>query len=1196
MAEFTIHTIGNGEFLAEIFNTVAMITGTNSFSRAAGIGLLFGVLVVSFQSVIQGAKQFNIHIALVCFLMFSMFFGAPATVKIEDPLSGRVIPVDNVPIGVAAAGGIISSIGYGITELFETGYTLIDASTTKQPYNDALKKLNAVRNLGEDTRVFERIDAFIGGKNDFKKTLYNHVRECTLTRVDLGDLKVNEIYTMKAKDVLEFNSSLYYTEIHTAAGPMTVPCSNASVFISNVLTNGIESPQLDQHLRALLGVPAFNLDSGLQNIHQAMQLLGKSSTSAQDYVATSIIEPIYHQAAQGKYADMMDISSAMMVNQAIQQRNTQWAAQQSVFMSVAHPLMTFFEGFVYAITPMMGIIMCMGMLGIQLVGKYFTMLLWIQLWAPVLSVTNLYIHMAASGRLSQFVPHELDSFYALKSTTEIMQNYIATGGMLAAATPVISLFIITGSTYAFASLAGRLGGSEFIKPTTTTPNTVDNGPLMQTDAQRTNNAMTGTMMNGAAGLLGSINASSAMSSMVSSTQQQSRQATQQFQEQFSNAWNNAKNSSNSFAKMESLGSQLSTMNNETASHISSAAKDIQKRFGLSDRQTNALAGTWAAGVAAKADAGDVLSAISNFIPIGRLANIAGKAQAKVPALLGSTGLPNVPNFDQADNIKTGLELQGSAKASDTQNQTKDSAYTLADAFTKGYQYTSNQSANMANGIAYTAGTNKNSAWTENWGFTEGSQLMKSASDVKTSTDSYTDAKQLATQVGSGVSFQGKDLLGSFQNSPQSMEQMNAAFKAHSTASMREEANTLTNKFMHSYGIQEPQAKALAQAHSLLNARNYEGKDPTDGAEAAMRAISTATGFNLNTNSGNETGPVSPFANSAIAGNGHGDVQGKVENGMSHVDRAEVKSQTAPAANVASTPVSLPSKVETAAGEQIVKTAFNDNKDQLNRDASTGYRQFSNERESELLETIARKPAEVNTAAGLFGAVDQTAGYLSNAAEGFIKPVQDLIENPKAALSSVTSNAMEAGYRAIEKMNPVAQAKNVASAAMEFVSNGFGSNGSGPTQPPQDLQQMSLNNQIGFWAVASQTAAELGVTDQFMAQNRDNIRETMTRQGLDQNLTPGQAAVFASGFVIGGGRDTDNKNEAALEMYRQELAANDPHSLILNGKAHLSKEAQNEFDTIVPHLQAASGAGKYASTYLNEIKALNNHREGLDVKN
>ncbi|SPZ00356.1 sex pilus assembly protein TrhG [Pseudomonas luteola] len=154
-----------------------------------------------------------------------------------------------------------------------------------------------------------------------------------------------------------------------------------------------------------------------------------------------------------------DFSSAAMVSQAIQQRNTQWASEQTMFLSTVRPMLALIEGFVYAVTPLMGFLIVMGAFGIKLVGKYIQMLIWIQLWMPVLAIINLYLYMAASAELAadagatSGVAVALDSFYGLYRSDEILANWLATGGMLAAATPVLTLMLVTGSTYAWASLA-----------------------------------------------------------------------------------------------------------------------------------------------------------------------------------------------------------------------------------------------------------------------------------------------------------------------------------------------------------------------------------------------------------------------------------------------------------------------------------------------------------------------------------------------------------------------------------------------------------------------------------------------------------------------------------------------------------------------------------------------------------------------
>ncbi|ENI5780677.1 conjugal transfer protein TraG N-terminal domain-containing protein, partial [Salmonella enterica] len=187
----------------------------------------------------------------------------------------------------------------------------------------------------------------------------------------------------------------------------------------------------------------------LTKLTDSLQAMGATTTSSIDYLKAAVLEPLYYEAAAGRYQDLQDYGSALMVNQAIQQRNTQWAAEQSMFMTVVRPMLTFFEGFIYAITPIIAFIIVMGSFGLQLAGKYVQTILWIQLWMPVLSIINLFVHTAASNEMSSLSAGGLNSMYALSSTGDVLQHWIATGGMLAAATPVISLFIVTGSTYAF---------------------------------------------------------------------------------------------------------------------------------------------------------------------------------------------------------------------------------------------------------------------------------------------------------------------------------------------------------------------------------------------------------------------------------------------------------------------------------------------------------------------------------------------------------------------------------------------------------------------------------------------------------------------------------------------------------------------------------------------------------------------------
>jgi len=54
---FTLYSIGDSAFLAQILHAVAMLTGTGDFKQLVGCGVLLGVLAVMCQSLLQGARS-----------------------------------------------------------------------------------------------------------------------------------------------------------------------------------------------------------------------------------------------------------------------------------------------------------------------------------------------------------------------------------------------------------------------------------------------------------------------------------------------------------------------------------------------------------------------------------------------------------------------------------------------------------------------------------------------------------------------------------------------------------------------------------------------------------------------------------------------------------------------------------------------------------------------------------------------------------------------------------------------------------------------------------------------------------------------------------------------------------------------------------------------------------------------------------
>lgn len=109
---WTIYSIGDSAYLAEVMNAAAMITGDGSFISAARVALLSAVVIAVMAELLKGASNLGFTQIFGSWLVFTLMFSAGAKVVITDSYDGSARTVSHVPLGIAAAGGIISGIGY----------------------------------------------------------------------------------------------------------------------------------------------------------------------------------------------------------------------------------------------------------------------------------------------------------------------------------------------------------------------------------------------------------------------------------------------------------------------------------------------------------------------------------------------------------------------------------------------------------------------------------------------------------------------------------------------------------------------------------------------------------------------------------------------------------------------------------------------------------------------------------------------------------------------------------------------------------------------------------------------------------------------------------------------------------------------------------------------------------------------------
>ena len=1217
MGAFSIYSIGDSAFLEQILIAVSMITGTGDFEKMVSIGLLLGVLMVCIQSVFQGAKQINIQQVLVGWILYACFFGPTTTVTIEDAYTGQVRVVANVPIGVGFAGGVISNVGYTITNLFETGYGVIVPNVTESHFSETLKLLNDVRRRAYDTGVFTALNSANGGGYvDVRRSWNNYIRECTLTKVDLNLMSLDELMNRSTDSALRFNSQLYGTRLYLSTSDpdgADYTCTDGWVAISSATAN-LSSPVVVDALNSLLGIDTSTGDNALTKLTDSLQAMGATTTSSIDYLKAAVLEPLYYEAAAGRYQDLQDYGSALMVNQAIQQRNTQWAAEQSMFMTVVRPMLTFFEGFIYAITPIIAFIIVMGSFGLQLAGKYVQTILWIQLWMPVLSIINLFVHTAASNEMSSLSASGLNSMYALSSTGDVLQHWIATGGMLAAATPVISLFIVTGSTYAFTSLASRISGSDHVDEKMQTPDLLKQGPVMQSQPAYNHNQFSGAMANGAESMISTFSLGSTLASGVSSAQALQSQKSEAFQSTLGRGFSDGVSQDQSYSRLSNVGRNVSSQNTAQSQLISQQAKNFSDQFQVDDSHSDAVKGAFAMQAVGTLDVDQAAAMLMPMVGTARAAAKAGLSEipgkmadlrANAKNALGvkssSTALATVGESGGGQGSDNDLiDIKARASGSTESSASDTSSWSASDVsqFMKGVSYSQTDSQALTNQLAQGFSRSGSESFKQTWGDNLSQNLSKSASELVSASDTFTTMSQLQNQMGSMTNTDFKTLGGAVAQTPAAMNQLNDYFRNAAPQSVKDEASSLQQRYQ-SYGMSPQVAQAAARMTAMTNSKNYEQGKELGGYQAALQAINTASGRNGAFNG-------DAYGNNGIGGpNVQGlpeQVQGAVGSGPNLQPGFRENVAGMSGINPASEAGQLPTNSPLVQSEHASGTSA------LNSQAQQTERNVSAPELKKAQDNLMNSLPEMSKSASTWGAWDNSSDWLGRRAE---QAGGALIAGSQAG-AEVFSKAMDQ----MRTMTPEQRDQFIAATQRgdQAVKDEFGWAGdalvgmaklgrnvmgaaasgydtakewlTGKSDLSEAAKGMSIEERGAFYAAALASVSEAGggAAQQFMNQYGDEFKETM--QSIAQSrygLTPAQSAVYAESF------DTNEGNmNQAVQNLKMEYAERNPDGtpMMQEGQPVLSQQNEEFTDKLVNVLQNSTGAGDRSGSYLTAVRGYN----------
>ncbi|WP_202109239.1 conjugal transfer protein TraG N-terminal domain-containing protein [Succinivibrio dextrinosolvens] len=580
----TIYSVGDVWYLGKVLDAIAMLTGADGGLRqASAIAALLGVIIICFQSVIKN-QGINIQHMVVCYIIYMMCFGFTTNVAIESVYSDKqVIQKDNVPYGPAVMGYVVSQIGYKLTKKMEQAYQEIDdnqkmTNPTSGGYLNALYLIQNLGRISEDGTVGRAINAV---DKDFQPNFLRYTSECTTKGMyfgtNKGGMDWGKLQSSGIWDAIKFTSNVFTTEFREHGNAQVYTCTEAHEKLKAEWDNAINSLQSGaagdeaKNIGIRLGQcstkgECSNTSDFLTSADASgIRAIFNGQTHAQDFVLAGYADNLIKHGLANGYAYLGDVNATAMMQQAINQRNVQWSAEQNMFLNSVRPMMAFVEGFFYAIAPFASIILMLGMMGLNIFFKYLILLVWVQLWLPVMSIANMFISVKANAFLSN-LPLPTDgttstiSLYVYETAIKGVQDYIAVGGMFMAATPLLTFIIISGSAYAMTSLTGRVSGGDFVNEKMVSPDIASPAAAMSMKSTFNGNPTTGAWRDG---ISRQINVSEGLNSVRSSldSQMQSYSSSlehdwgQAYNELYkhgqTNATNQIKSSANSF--MKSMG-------------------------------------------------------------------------------------------------------------------------------------------------------------------------------------------------------------------------------------------------------------------------------------------------------------------------------------------------------------------------------------------------------------------------------------------------------------------------------------------------------------------------------------------------------------------------------------------------------------------------------------------------------------------
>ena len=447
---FEFFAYWNGAQIRDLFEAVVAITGSADYTGLLKTLVLFGFLCVITVCALRyrGLDAGSFIFAVLLFYGVTLL---PKTdVAINDERSGSVYVVSNVPLGLAFMASTTSHVGHWLTTIFEDTFVGVEAERfSRFGMVFPERAVNAVLAAGPVT---------VQGRtliSDFN-------RNCVMPELIDNPAKIEALST--SGNLWQTISQAGWVNparmTQDTAGNW-IGCDEAIAFVDNHMTT-TELPAIQKFLAMKLLPDQMDASTLiLRVLPQAETLLLGISQS----LSSSIKHSVFMNTLQTDIDSVAALAghplataTALAKAQGNLSSEINYRTMAEIAKDALPKVRNSLEFIILASFPLVFImVLAVGHMAGTILRSYLTLLIWIQLWAPISAVMNYLIIHTDSHPMNQIIAeYGANTIYAANLIREAGASSQAIAGFLTILAPVIAFAIAKGSDFATAQLAASV--------------------------------------------------------------------------------------------------------------------------------------------------------------------------------------------------------------------------------------------------------------------------------------------------------------------------------------------------------------------------------------------------------------------------------------------------------------------------------------------------------------------------------------------------------------------------------------------------------------------------------------------------------------------------------------------------------------------------------------------------------------------